>query len=125
MKKPGVGKKRSRSVSPAAPGGGAGGGGSYKGRKNKLGSDFKVMKCHKCRCEHKESCNCACNYHFANSCTNTKPKTANVPKQDTTLYVKTNVQQTETPCVMQIEEADEACDELVLVVKETLEELVY
>ena len=122
-KKPGVGKKRSRSVSPAAPGGGAGGGGSYKGRKNKLGSDFKVMKCHKCRCEHKESCNCACNYHFANSCTNTKPKTANVPKQDMTLYVKTNVQQTETPCVMQIEEADEACDELVLVVNETLEEL--
>ena len=29
---------------------------NYKGRKNPLGKDFKVLKCFICPCDHKESC---------------------------------------------------------------------
>ena len=42
---------------------------NYKGRKNPLEKDFKVLKCFKCKCENEEKCECPCVFHLANKCT--------------------------------------------------------
>ena len=56
-------KKRKRSNSEPVKGAG------YQGRKNKLGKDGLPMKCFQCKCVHTStSCNCPCNYHFADKC---------------------------------------------------------
>ena len=69
-------RKRSRSVSPAKPGG-------YKGKKNPLDKNFKVMKCFKCKCEHTEKCNCPCVYHLANNCSKRGEEKKEEKKEET------------------------------------------
>ena len=48
-KPPKANRKWSRSVSPQKPG-------AYKGKKNPLDKNYKVMKCFKYKCEHTEKC---------------------------------------------------------------------
>ena len=38
---------------------------SYKGKKNKLDSNFRPKKCYNCKCTHTENCNCPSVYHLA------------------------------------------------------------
>jgi hypothetical protein len=53
-------RRRSRSVSPVRS--------NYKGKKNRLDGNFKPLKCHICRCNHVENCNCPCVYHLQADC---------------------------------------------------------
>ena len=112
-------RRRSRSVSP--PRSNQPKSGNYKGRKNQLGADRLPMKCHKCRCDHTENCNCPCVYHFANRCPGVDSnKKSNVSKEKLQLglFVDSNIfPQTESTYVVEEEE-------LVLVMKESLEELI-
>ena len=85
-------------------GGGGGGGGrsrtrsnslpessnNYKGKKNPLGSDFKPLKCFKCKCDHEEKCSCPCIYHMANKCPNKVIKYDNSQKADLPLFMRVN-----------------------------------
>ena len=61
-----VGRERIRSNSNPETSMGASKG--YKGKKNPLGKDFKVLKCFKCQCDHDSKCECPCVYHLANKC---------------------------------------------------------
>ena len=53
-------RRRSRSVSPVRSG--------YQGKKNRLDGNHKPLKCHICKCEHVENCNCPCRYHLSADC---------------------------------------------------------
>ena len=53
---------------------------NYKGRKNALGEDRKPRKCFKCQCNHTESCNCPCVYHFADKCPGRKKRRVSYQK---------------------------------------------
>lgn len=83
-KKPGGGRNRLRSNSLPSEAKN-----NYKGRKNALGSDFKPLKCFKCKCNHEEKCNCPCVYHFADKCPGNK-KNEDSNKPDLGLFMKTN-----------------------------------
>ena len=73
-------RRRSRSVSPARGSGGPNFNdnprsssvhekhSNYKGKKNRLGKDFKPLKCHLCKCKHVEACTCPCVYHLQPDC---------------------------------------------------------
>ena len=56
-------KKRRRSNSDPVKGGGG-----YQGKKNMLGNNGLPLKCHSCKCQHENNCNCPCVYHFADRC---------------------------------------------------------
>ena len=92
-KKPGggAGGGRTRTRSNSLPGN-TGAGGSYKGRKNALGSDFKPLKCFKCKCEHTDKCTCPCVYHLANNCTTSKAASTknNSAKAELGLFMRMN-----------------------------------
>ena len=121
-------RKRSRSVSPNAKDNSGGGG--FKGRKNPLDSNFKVMKCFLCACDHEDKCSCPCVYHLANKCPKkkkAKPQEQGKKQPELGLFVETNVKEnTDAVCVTMAEERSilEEEDELVLVVRENLEELL-
>ena len=53
-------RRRSRSASPVRSG--------YLGKKNRLDGNNKPLKCHFCKCEHVENCNCPCRYHLSADC---------------------------------------------------------
>ena len=57
----------------------------YKGKKNPLGSDYKVLKCFKCKCEHEERCECPYVFHLADKCPTKKGN-----KADLGLYMERN-----------------------------------
>ena len=63
---------------------------SYKGKKNPLGSDFKPLKCFKCKCEHEEKCSCPCVYHLANKCPSQERKDDQSKKADLSLFMRVN-----------------------------------
>ena len=70
-KPPTKGRRRSRSVSPVRSQPPAQSGRSqstYKGKKNRLDGNFKPIKCHTCKCNHTENCNCPCRYHLQADC---------------------------------------------------------
>ena len=89
----------------------------YKGKKNKLGSDGKPLKCFLCKCSHIDSCNCPCLYHLANTCPK-KFGEAQKRSPDLGLFMSTNI----PPNVKELLLAKE--DDVVLVVKEQLQDLV-
>ena len=100
---------------------------NYKGRKNALGSDRIPLKCHKCRCSHTENCNCPCVYHFADKCPGPVviKKTSEEPSKDKLksqlgLFLESNVFSKDSKTFY----VEEDSDDVVLVIKETLEELV-
>ena len=63
---------------------------NYKGKKNPLGSDFKPLKCFKCKCDHEEKCNCPCVYHLANKCTEKEKKNDHSKKADLAYFMRVN-----------------------------------
>jgi hypothetical protein len=63
---------------------------NYKGKKNPLGSDFKPLKCFKCKCEHEEKCSCPCVYHLANKCPSQERKDDQSKKADLSLFMRVN-----------------------------------
>ena len=62
---------------------------NYKGRKNPLGKDYKVLKCFKCKCEHEGKCECPCMFHLANKCPGKTQKEEK--KADVALYSVNNI----------------------------------
>ena len=130
-KPPAKQRRRSRSMSPprttSQPKNS-----NYKGRKNKLGEDRTPMKCFKCKCNHTENCNCPCVYHFADKCPGVKPPSTavEISKKDDQknpqlgLFVQSNIfGKTESTYIVEEDVATGGSD-LVLVIKESLEELV-
>ena len=129
-KPPNKQRRRSRSMSPPRstpqprnP--------NYKGRKNKLGEDRKPMKCFKCKCSHTENCNCPCVYHFADKCPGVKTPSTAVEfskKEDQSnsqlgLFVQSNIfGKSESTFVVEEEDMSRGGSDLVLVIKESLEE---
>ena len=115
-------RRRSRSVSPPRSNPKSSSS-NYKGRKNQLGADRLPKKCYKCRCEHTANCNCPCVFHFADKCPGvevSKKKSSDVSQKDDKnaqlgLFVESNIYSK----TYVVEEED-----FVLVVKESLEELV-
>ena len=108
-------RRRSRSVSPRRFPKNS----SYKGKKNPLGEDHKPRKCFKCKCDHTENCNCPCVYHFADKCREhekTKPVLG--------FFVKSNILSKPESAFITEHDSVNSDDDLVLVVKESLEELV-
>ena len=108
---------------------------NYKGKKNPLGDDHKPLKCFKCRCDHTENCTCPCVYHFADKCdaSSDKKKTSLVePKPSVgsgelkksvlSLFVNSNIYP-EDPTYI-IEEDSDTDDDLVLITKDSLKNLV-
>ncbi len=62
-------RRRSRSMSPVrSQSTQSGNPSNYKGKKNRLGANHKPIKCHKCKCNHTEYCNCPCVYHLQADC---------------------------------------------------------
>ena len=105
------GRRRSRSVSPVRMKQS-----NYKGKKNPLGDNQKPLKCYICKCEHTENCTCACVYHLANKCPNRRKK-ADEGKPDLSLFMNTHFRSDD-----QVFLAEN--DDYVLVVKQTLDNLV-
>ena len=63
---------------------------NYKGKKNPLGSDFKPLKCFKCKCDHEEKCSCPCVYHLANKCPSQERKDDHSKHADLSLLRRVN-----------------------------------
>ena len=124
-------RRRSRSASPVRSGGGSNlndnsrsssvhekPSTNYKGKKNRLGKDFKPLKCHFCKCKHVEPCTCPCVYHLQPDCPTKKNKLAEESKSIPTrpnlaFYMERNVL-----------DGDSDEDDLVLIVNESLSSLV-
>ena len=124
-------RRRSRSASPVRGGGGSNSyensrsssvqerqSSNYKGKKNRLGKDFKPLKCHFCKCKHVEPCTCPCVYHLQPDCPSKKgtlvqESKSNATKPNLAFYMQRNVWG---------DDSDE--DELVLIVNESLSNLV-
>ena len=109
-------RRRSRSVSPVrTPAANQGHGRSnsnYKGKKNRLDGNFKPLKCHNCKCNHTENCNCPCVYHLQ----------ANCPTKGTVAVEKKTGMNTKLSYFMNTMLGD--ANNVVLVVNEALSDLV-
>ena len=94
--------------------------GNYKGKKNPLGSDFKPLKCFKCKCEHDEKCSCPCIYHLANKCPGQDKKSGQSKQADLSLFMRVN------SAGLQVDQAFFMMDETKITQKESLlkEEIV-
>ena len=134
-KAPGKSRRLSRSESPGRSRRNP----NYKGKKNPLDSNYKLLKCFNCKCEHVDNCNCPCTYHFANKC----PQKKNQEKKDKDneknsfhkeeeknkskkselgLFIEANIP---TVTLLTTEEEYKHTDgDLVLYIKDNLEELV-
>ena len=107
------GRRRSRSESP-----GRSRQSNYKGKKNPLGGNQKPLKCFTCRCEHTENCGCPCVYHLADKCPNRKKRHQDeAGKPDLTLFMSTHLP-------LNDKVPSDENDDFVLVVKQTLDNLV-
>ena len=132
-KPPNKQRRRSRSVSPPRTTSQPRSNTNYKGKKNKLGEDRTPMKCFKCKCNHTGNCNCPCVYHFADKCPGVKAPSGavEVHKKDNQLtsqlglFVESNILgKTESTYIVEEEDIPRGGSDLVLVMRESLEELV-
>ena len=93
----------------------------YKGKKNGLYKNFKIMKCYLCNCECEDK-TCPCVYHLAKKCPKKKDnEKKKEEKPNMSLFIEADV---DTSCVMGVETTGETVDMLVLVVKERIEDLL-
>lgn len=93
----------------------------YKGKKNGLYKNFKIMKCYLCKCECEDK-KCPCLYHPAKKCPQKKDnEKKKEEKPNMSWFIEADVH---TSCVMGVETTGEAVDKLVLVVKERIEDLL-
>ena len=129
--KPDRGQKRE--ASPSAPDGARPISKNYKGRKNPLGKDFKVLKCFKCACEHDEACECPCVFHMADKCPRKKEGAqgelggggradiAHIMKtNNVTYFMKEDPDKSDSEIVLFIEELQEETNQGNKIVKEAL-----
>ena len=134
-KAPGKSRRLSRSESPGRSRRNP----NYKGKKNPLDSNYKLLKCFNCKCEHVDNCNCPCVYHFANTCPQKKNQEKKnkdneknsfhkdeeknkSKKSELGLFIEANIP---TVTLLTTEEEYKHTDgDLVLYIKDNLEELV-
>ena len=102
------GKKRTHSPTQSLPEDARPVSKNYKGKKNPLGKDFKVLKCFTCGCDHSDPCECPCVFHMADKC----PMKKKEGTADLGLFMKTNM-----PGLSELEDSD---DEVAYFITEVL-----